>query len=171
MKLDDKVLVLLAPDEEQPRAARFSQSDEKAVRKIAATKGYRIGRPKDDQATEIALRLVDGRTFNKTRELPLVNPETYQKLLEVLDIEELAPATPATPTTKGSIPDASGPSDPRKVQVGATILCEDGKGGGWWEAKATEVSPDGKVLVAAWKNAPKLAPFSVKRFGLLPPKG
>jgi hypothetical protein len=68
------IVVLGLDADKKPRAAKFDVADEKTVRKAAAAQGLKIGRPKTDEATELALRLVDGRIYTSGKGLmPLVN--------------------------------------------------------------------------------------------------
>ena len=162
-------LVLLGLDEDsKPRAAKFDEKYENAARKAAVAKGYKIGRPKTDEAVGLASRLVDGKVFASGKGLvPLVNAETYKKLLEVLEIEKPA-AAPATPALKASSPATSGDGDLwAKIAVGTIVLCQDNsskaKDRGWWESTVTGISKDGKILTVRWTDFPTIKPFTVKR--------
>jgi hypothetical protein len=172
-------LVLLGLDEDnKPRAAKFDEKYENAARKAAVAKGYKIGRPKTDEAVGLASRLVDGKVFASGKSLvPLANVETYKKLLEVLEIEAPA-AAPATPALKAVSPATSGDGNLwARIAIGTIVLCQDDsakpKERGWWESRVTSISNDGKILTVRWSNYPTIKPFTVKRaaVAILPVKG
>ena len=173
MKTETCIIVLGLDADQKPRAAKFDVADEKTVRKAAAAQGLKIGRPKTDEATELALRLVDGKIYSSGKGLmPLVNSETYEKLLKLLEIED--PKVEVA-TVKASSAPASGADPWSKVAVGTIVLCKDTstKDGGWWECKVTGVSEDRKLLTAVWVSYPKIKAFTVKRaaVAIMPSKG
>ena len=180
MKNETCLVVLGLDADQKPRAAKFNVKDEKAARKIAAVNGFKIGHPKTDEATELASRLVDGKVFSSGKGLvPLVNADTYDRLLKLLEIEDpkaepildKPKATPGKPVTVSVlIPDPW-----FKIAVGAVVLCRDtsNKDGGWWECTVGGVSKDSKLLTVRWGNFPTMKPFTVKRaaVAILPSKG
>ena len=178
MKTETCIVVLGLDADKKPRAAKFSVADEKTVVKAAAAQGLKIGRPKTDEATELALRLVDGKIYASGKGLlPLVKAETYEQLLKLLKIEEpkVEPATVNSASTSAKpSPAPTGGADPwASITTGATVLCRDPKDGGWWPCKVTSVSKDGKLLTVGWAGFPTLKPFTVARkaIAILPPKG
>jgi hypothetical protein len=181
MTKTETIIVVLGLDaDKKPRAAKFDVADEKTVRKAAAAQGLKIGRPKTDEATELALRLVDGKIYSSGKGLmPLVNAETYEKLLKLLEIEDpkadaatvkVSPAPGKPVTASVLIPDPW-----FKIAVGAAVLCRDtsNKDGGWWECTVGGVSKDSKLLTVRWANFPTMKAFTVKRaaVAILPSKG
>jgi hypothetical protein len=177
MKTETCIVILGLDADKKPRAAKFSESDEKAVMRAAAAQGLKIGRPKTDEAMELALRLVDGRIYASGKGLlPLVNAATYDQLLKLLQIEEpkIEPlpvkpkAAPGKPVTASVlIPDPF-----FKIAVGSTVLCptDKGKDRSWWECTVTALGKDS--LTVKWTHYPTLKPFIVKRalVALLPSK-
>jgi len=178
MKTETILVVLGLDGDKKPRAAKFDVADEKTVRKAAAAQGLKIGRPKTDEAVEIATRLVDGKIFSCGKGLmPLVNAETYEKLLKLLEIEDpkIDPvASKATPShAKPSV--SVGATDPwSNITVGTVVLSKDTSqsGGGWWPAKVTKISDDKNFLTVVWLGF-KMPPIVVKRsaIAILPSKG
>jgi len=87
------------------------------------------------------------------------------------------PATPAaaTPAKPSPAPTASDTDPWSKLAIGSICLCKDTsqKGGGWWEARCTDIGKDGNTLIMEWRGFANLGPFHVKRtaVAILPPKG
>jgi len=177
MKTETCIVVLGLDADQKPRAAKFDVADEKTVRKAAAAQGLKIGRPKTDEATELALRLVDGKIYSSGKGLmPLVNADVYEKLLTLLEIEDpkadAAPVKQSPAPAKPSPAPAAGTDLWAKIAVGTIVLCRDtsNKDGGWWECTVSGVSKDSKLLTVRWANFPTMKPFTVKRtaVGILP---
>jgi hypothetical protein len=179
----DIIVVLGLDSDKKPRAAKFDVADEKAVHNAAAAQGLKIGRPKSDEAVEIATRLVDGKIFSSGKSLlPLIKAETYDRLLKLLEIED--PKADAVTVKPSPAPTPGKPvtisvliPDPWfKIAVGTIVLFpNDGKGKdrSWWECTVTSISKDGKLLTVRWTHYPTEKPFNVKltAVAILPAKG
>ena len=175
MKTTQSLFVVLGLDsEKKPHAAKFSAADEVAVRKAAGAKGFKLGRAKTPEAAAAAQKLIEGRIFDSGKGLvPFCNPEVYEKLLKLLEVED-QPANPIATPDKAS--PAPAPADPwAAIKMGSIVLCKDDERGAdqsWWECAVTAVSKDNKILTVRWKNFPTLKPFAVKRsaVAILPSK-
>jgi hypothetical protein len=169
MKTETCIVILGLDADKKPRAAKFPEADEKAVTRAAAAQGLKIGRPKSDEAMELALRLVDGKIFQSGKGLlPLVNAQTYEQLLKLLAIEEPKVEAPAAKTTPAPSKPAAAPSvgDPwTRIAVGASVLSRDNSkgGGGWWPCKVVGASTDGKLITVRWDGFKDIPQFTVKR--------
>ena len=169
---DVKFLVVLGMDTEQkPHAARFDIVDELAVRKAAELMGFRIGRAKSKEATELATKLTEGRIFETGRGLvPFVRADIYNNLVKLLDLEP----TNASATSAPAASTPPRPIDPwALVKVGSVVLCQDPTPEpSWWECVVIAIGKDNRTLTVKWQNSPTLKPFKVKRaaIAILPVK-
>ncbi len=168
----NRLLVLIGVNaESKAHAARFSASDEAAVRKAAALMALRVGVAASSKALELARKLPEGKLFEQSGKglVPLVREEMFYELSKALSFDSAwtaAGVVRGTSTTPNSSHVKAADVIWSAIEVGSTVLAFDYSEPEiplWNAAIVTAISKDGETLTARWRDFPGCQPISVKR--------
>lgn len=136
-----------------PRAAKFAESEAVAAGKAAELMGLRVGKADSEKAQAALKDIPAGKIFETGKGLvPLVKRELYDQLEKLLTFD-----TKSVPYSPVSDPWAA-------LKVGSMALVFDKVNKeGWFEAVVLEVSKNGETLTLRWRDAPQLKKFKAVR--------
>jgi hypothetical protein len=151
-----KTFVLFGLDEqEQPRGAAFSLTDEALLTRMAKGLGLRIGLADEPHQFAVVRKLPKGDVHaSGTKAVPKIEPDLYEKLNALVGGETGVIST-SLPTTW------------EHIEPGHLIIAEDTPTDGWWPAVV--VKRHEKSLVLKWRDSPGQGEFirDVSSVGLL----
>src|SRR5580700_2021513 len=143
---NNRTFVLFGLDEqEQPRGAKFSLSDEALLTRMAKGLGLRIGLADEPHQFAVVRKLPKGDVHaSGTKAVPKIGPDLYEKLNALVGGETGVIST-SLPTTWALI------------EPGHIIIVEDTPTDGWWPAVV--VKRHEQSLVLKWRDSPGQGEF------------
>lgn len=146
IKTPSRIVILFGlDDQDQPRAAQFSEKDDAVVTRIAKGLGLRIGLPVAAHQIAVANMLPKGDVHaTGTESVPIVDLELYSKVCALVggDLTAISPAMPSSHDA---------------IEPGHLVLALDSLADGWWPAVVLKRHQQN--LVMKWRDYPGQGEF------------